>query len=56
MSRKVGELESDVRRLDSELKQAYSSTRPKTAGLGGLIPPNRAEMITGRSISKEKGC
>ncbi|XP_052801343.1 LOW QUALITY PROTEIN: coiled-coil domain-containing protein 157-like [Mya arenaria] len=54
MSRKVSELEGDVRRLDSELKQAYASNRPKTSGLGGLIPPNRAEMITGLSCDPSK--
>ncbi|KAL4224088.1 hypothetical protein ACF0H5_017542 [Mactra antiquata] len=51
MSRKVMELEGDVKRLDAELKQAYASNRPKTAGFGGLIPPNRAEMITGMSLN-----
>jgi hypothetical protein len=47
MSRKVSELEGDVKRLDLELKQSYSTQRPKTAGFGGLIPPNRAEMVAG---------
>ncbi|XP_045171608.2 coiled-coil domain-containing protein 157-like isoform X2 [Mercenaria mercenaria] len=51
MSRKVLELEGDVKRLDLELKQSYSSQRPKTAGFGGLIPPNRAEMVAGLSLN-----
>ena len=50
-NRKVMELESDNTRLDSELKQTYNNTRPKTAGFGGLIPPNRAEMTLGRSLN-----
>ncbi|KAH3876704.1 hypothetical protein DPMN_000553, partial [Dreissena polymorpha] len=54
MSREVGDLENEVRRLDMELKQSYSSNRPKTGGLGGLIPPNRAEMISGLSIDPSK--
>lgn len=48
MSRKVSEMESEVQRLDSELKQAYTASR--TVGFGGLIPPNRAEMMTGMSL------
>lgn len=47
MSRKVNEMEREVNRLDAELKQSYANNRPKTAGFGGLIPPNRAEMMTG---------
>jgi len=47
MSRKVHELEGDIKRLECELQRANTSTRPKTGGLGGLIPPNRAEMMTG---------
>lgn len=54
MSRKVVEMEGDVKRLDAELKQAYSGQRPKTAGFGGLIPPNRAEMITGLSLDPSR--
>ena len=40
-------MESDISRLNAELNQAYTTNRPKTGGMGGLIPPNRAEMITG---------
>lgn len=54
MSRKVSEMEGEVKRLDTELKHSYSSHRPKTAGFGGLIPPNRAEMMTGKLFILEE--
>ena len=50
-NRKVTELESEITKLNSELKQNYDAKRPKTAGFGGLIPPNKAEMVLGRSMN-----
>lgn len=47
LSRKVHDLEEECKRLDTDLKQSYQTNRPKTGGFGGIIPPNRAEMITG---------